>query len=70
MSEQSGLMHVVGGQIGQRSTPVVLVLHAHKPGQAGRQVGWQRQRAWMLVFSSELITNSRLVNGFPSKKRA
>ena len=25
-------------------------------GLAGRQVGWQRQRAWMEVFSSAEIT--------------
>jgi hypothetical protein len=32
-------------------------------------VGWQRQRAWMLVFSSAEMTNSPGVRGRPANRR-
>ena len=63
-------MHVVDGQVGQRSAPVVFVLDPHQVSFARRRVGWQRQRAWIEVFSSELITYSRLVSLRPEKMRA
>jgi hypothetical protein len=36
----------------------------------GGRVGWQRQRAWIEVFSSEEITYSSSPSGLPSKTRA
>ena len=35
----------------------------------GGRVGWQRQRAWMEVFSSALMTYSLSLSGAPSKTR-
>ena len=36
----------------------------------GRRVGWRRARAWMLVFSSALSTNSSGPSGAPAQVRA
>ena len=51
-----GAVDVVGGQVGQRAAAVVFVVDAHVRDAPGGSVGWQRQRAWMEVFSSEEIT--------------
>jgi hypothetical protein len=44
---------VVGDQVGHGSAAVVLVLDAHRARDTGHEGGWQRQRAWIEVFSSE-----------------
>jgi hypothetical protein len=55
-AEHLASVHVPGGQVGHRpprsyscSTRIILAL-------PGGRVGWQRQRAWMEVFSSEQST--------------
>ena len=58
-AEDLGAVDVPGGQVGEGAAAVVLVLDAHGcPDAAGARVGWQRTRAWMLVFSSAEITKS------------
>ena len=64
------LVDVVGGQIGQGSAAAVVVVDPHRPGLPGARVGWQRQRAWMEVFSSALMTYSSSPSGSPSQVRA
>jgi hypothetical protein len=49
-------VHVVGGQVGHGAAAVVIVVDPDLAGLAGCRVRWQRQRAWMEVFSSAEIT--------------
>ena len=57
-AEDLPAVHVVGGQVGHRAAAVVVVVDPHRPATPGPSVGWQRQRAWMEVFSSADITLS------------
>jgi hypothetical protein len=68
-AKQAGLVDVPGGQVGQRPTPLVLVLHPHRARLAWWEVGWQRQRAWMEGFSSALMTYSPASSGQPVNTR-
>lgn len=61
---------VVGGEAGQDTAASVGVIDAHRPGLPGARVGWQRQRAWMEVFSSALITYSSSPSCSPCQVRA
>src|SRR4029453_9084055 len=57
---------VVGGQVGQRAAAVVVVVDPPAAGRARGRVGWQRRRAWMLVFSSVHSTYSPGPMGWPA----
>jgi len=62
-----GTVDVVGGQVSERAAALVFVVERDTPGG---KVGWQRQGAWIEVFSSAEITYSSPPNGLPSKTRA
>ena len=69
-AEQLGPVHVVGGQIGQRPAPFVLVLDAHQTGPARRQGGVAAAAgldAGLLIGADHELP---LVSGLPSKTRA
>src|SRR5512132_4482569 len=68
-AEQVGVVDIPGGQVRQRSTAVVFVLHAHTARRACWPVAWQRQRAWTWVFSSAESTYSSSPSSWPWKLR-